>query len=92
MEDLEGFFVVCINHDLKKEYYPFAVLLTALKLVTAIIYFFVLSIFAMILFIGWVINLAFYPFLFVFSARYLSLVYDPAASPVPPVTAPDAEI
>lgn len=61
-------------------------------LITAIVYFLVVSIFAMIPFIGWVFNLALIPLFSVFSARYLSRVYDDGAPPAPPVTGSDTGI
>jgi hypothetical protein len=61
-------------------------------LITAIIYFLVLALFAMIPFIGWVLNLALSPFFFVFSARYFSRVYDNATPLELPVSAPAAGV
>jgi hypothetical protein len=57
-------------------------------LITAIVYFFVLSLFSMVPFIGWVLNLALTPFFSVFSARYFSRVYDHATPPALPVSGP----
>jgi hypothetical protein len=61
-------------------------------LITAIIYFLVVSVFGLIPFIGWVINLALDSLFAVFLARYLSRVYDHAAPSAPPVTVPAAGI
>jgi len=61
-------------------------------LITAIIYFLVVSVFAMIPFIGWVLNLALMPLFSVFLARYFSRLYDHATPPALPVSAPAIEI
>ena len=60
-------------------------------LVTAIIFFLVISVIGLIPYIGWVINLALDPLFAVFSARYLSRVYDSAAPPASPVISGPAE-
>ena len=57
-------------------------------LITAIIYFLVVSVFAMIPFIGWVLNLALMPLFSVFLARYFSRVYDHATPSALPVSGP----
>ena len=68
------------------------ILALIILLVGAIIYLIAVTIFALIPFIGWLLNLALYSLFVVFSARYLSRVYDQAIPPAPPVTAPAAGI
>lgn len=64
------------------------ILALVILLITAIVFFLVISVFALIPFIGWVLNLAFYPFFVVFAAHYVSRVYDYATPPAPAVTEP----
>jgi hypothetical protein len=68
------------------------ILALIILLVVAIIYFIVVTVFALIPFLGWVLNLALYPLFVVFSARYISRVYDQATPPTLPVTATAAGI
>jgi hypothetical protein len=51
--------------------------------ITWCIFFVIIGMLALIPFVGWVFNLVFTPFYSVFNARFISLVYDHATSPVP---------
>lgn len=61
-------------------------------MITAIAFFLVVSVFGIIPFVGWVFSLVLNPFFFVFSARYLSRVYDTVTSPSPSVPGPATRI
>ena len=66
------------------------ILAFVILMVIVIVFFLLTSVLGLIPFIGWVIRLALSPLIFVFSARYVSRVYDHAAPPAPLVTEPVA--